>query len=266
MDRRSIRHRRRNLFWFVLLALVWLLCSGDAYAGPLSDRLGTFPEWTDKPPTHPAAGDLVYPDWMAGTWKMTSTLVEISAPLAPDIKTPGFESNQALLHQPITCKVRFRPKITSLTKSFLLQPRLAQEEIVADRTFNALNLAQAYLGEPAVKTVKVDPDNPNRQLTILKGDRQLESTIVSRAWESPSQGNFVTSEIFHQVFRGIAQPYLNEVETTTSYHQLDSERIEADQVTAIYLSPQDSDYFKTHNRPVALYRYRLVLVASAEPI
>jgi hypothetical protein len=156
--------------------------------------------------------------------------------------------------------------MTSYTRSFLLQPRLAQEEIVADRAFNGLNLAQAYLGEQTVKTVKVDPDNPNRQLTILQGDRQLESTIISRAVETPSDEEFLATEIFHQIFRGTAQPFFNEVETTTAYHVIDDEHIAADQVTAIYLSPQDPNYFKARNQPVALYRYRLSLTAMDTPI
>jgi hypothetical protein len=250
----------------VLLALVWLLCSGEALAGALSDRLAAFPKWTDKPPTHPAQGDLVYPDWMAGTWELTRTLVEARAPLAPEITTPGFESNQAQLNEPVTCEVRFEPKLTSLTRSFLLQPRLAQAEIVADRAFNGLSLARAYLGEPVVKAVKVDPDNPNRQVTLLRGDRQLESTVLSRASETPSNTEFITTELFQQVFRGTAQPYVNEVETTTAYHFIDDEHIEADQVTAIYLSPQDPNYFKARNQPVALYRYRLELSAINTPI
>ena len=260
MDRASGKRWRQHVFWLVVLAMVWLLCSGEAAAGPLSDRLAAFPDWTDKLPTRPASGDLVYPDWMAGTWQMTSTLVDLSAPLAPDIKTPGFADNQALLHQPILCAVRFEPRMTSYTRSFLLHPRLGQEEIVSDRAFNGLSLARAYLGEDAVKAVKVDPHNPNRQLTVLKGDRQLESTMLSRAVERPSETHFVTSEVFQQVFRSPGQVYLNEVETTTAY-QLDAAngRITADQITAIYLSPQDPAYFKARNRPVALYRYQLLL-------
>ena len=261
MYRRSLKRVRRNLFWFSFLLLVWLLCSGQAFAGALSDRLATFPDWHNKPPTEAATGDLTYPDWMAGTWEMTSTLVDLVAPLAPDLKTPGFESNQALLNQPITCEIRFEPRMTSVTKTFLLQPRLAQEEIVADRAFNGLSLAQAYLGKEAVKAVKVDPDNPNRQLTLLRGDRQLESTVVSRAVETSSDENFLTTEVFHQVFRGTSQPYFNEVETTTAYQEMadDDPTIQANQVTAIYLSPQDPNYFKAPNQPVALYRYHLEL-------
>ncbi|MGD1928493.1 MAG: DUF6816 family protein [Leptolyngbyaceae cyanobacterium] len=268
MTRRFVKHTRRNLVWLTLLALVWLLCSGAARAGALSDRLATFPDWTDKPPTQPAQGDLVYPDWMAGTWELTSTLVDLAAPLAPQIETPGFAGNQQLLNEPVTCEVRFEPVMTSYTKSFLLQPRLAQEEIVADRAFNGLSLAQAYLGEQAVKAVKVDPKNPNRQVTLLRGDRQLESTVTSRAWESPQADTFVTTEVFQQVFRGTAQPYVNEVETTTAYHQVRTGEgiVEADQVTAIYLSPQDPDYFKARNQPVALYRYQLQLAPIDTPI
>lgn len=266
MTRQPTKRNRRYLVWLVLLALVWLLCSGTAWAGPLSDRLATFPDWNSKPPTKPATGDLVYPDWLAGTWEMTSTLVDIAAPLAPEIETPGFESNQSLLNEPITCKVRFEPRLTSYTQSFLLKPRLAQEKIVADRAFNGLNLAKAYLGEEAVKKVVVDTKDPNRQLTILADYHMLESTVTGRATETPSDTEFITTEFFQQMFRGGGKPYFNEVETTTAYHQVDDDHVTADQVTAVYLSPQEPNYFDAGNHPVALYRYQLDLTALNTPI
>ncbi len=267
MSRPRTQRMHRSWIWLALLALVWLLCSGEAWAGALRDRLDTFPEWTQKAPTQAASGDLIYPDWMAGTWHLTSTLVDLVAPFAPDLETPGFEGNRSLLHQPVTCDVRFEPKLTSLTKTFWLQPRLAQEQVVADRAFNGLNLARAYLGETAVKRVTVDPENPNRQLMVLQGDRQLESTILRRATEQPSATEFITTEVSQQIFRGLAQPYINEVETTTAYQlvEQDTTTIEAEQVTAIYLSAQDPNYFKAPNQPVALYRYHLTLSPVAEP-
>ena len=266
MFRYSVRRVRRNVFWLVLLALVWLLCSGEAEAGALSDRLASYPDWTDKPPTQPANGDLVYPDWMAGTWEMTSTLVDSSAPLAPEVETPGFQSNQSLLNEPITCEVRFEPRMTSYTQSFLLQPRLAQEEIVADRAFNGMSLAKAYMGDTAVKKVVIDSKNPNRQLTILENYHMLESTVTGRATEAPAETEFLTTELFQQMFRGGGRPYFNEVETTTAYHQVDDTHVTANQITAVYLSPQDPDYFKASNQPVALYRYELDLTAIDTPI
>ncbi|MBD0267224.1 MAG: hypothetical protein ICV77_02910 [Cyanobacteria bacterium Co-bin8] len=268
MVRSLLKLIQRRLFWLSLLLLVWLLCSGQAQAGPLSERLAQFPDWSSKPPVETAQGDLAYPTWMAGTWRMTTTLVDLAAPLAPEITTPGFEGNQAFLNQIVECQVRFVPAISKVL------PLKPAAETVSDRAFNGLSLARAYLGEDAVKSVKVDPQNPNRQVTILRRDRirgessvrTLESTVKERATEAPAADTFVTSEVFQQVFRGMAQPYLNEVETTTAYRRLagSDPAIEADQVTAIYLSPQDPDYFKAIDKPVALYRYRLEFFPTAE--
>ena len=164
MVRQLLLLLRRRLFWLTLLLAIWLFCSGQARGEDLANRLQTFPDWQQPPALAAAQGDLIYPDWMEGTWTLTTPLKEMVAPLAPGIVTPGTEQ--------------------------------------------------------------------------------------------PSQGEFVTSEILQQIFRGTAQPYLNRVETTTAYqHQRDA--IQADQVTAIYLSPQDGDFLKSLDRPVALYRYHL---------
>lgn len=246
---------RRRLSWLLLLLTVWLLCSGEALALPLSERFQDFPNW-EKLPLPAARGDLAYPDWLEGTWELTSTLVDLAAPLAPEIVTPGFDSNQSMVNQPVTCVVRFVEAPTILDGFF---PRvLSQGDIIADRAFNGLNMAQAYLGESAVKAVKVDPNNPNRQLTLLDQGRQLESTVTARTTELSQDGRFTTAERFQQVFRGATVPYLNEVETTTNYWNL-GDHIEADQVTAVYLSPQDPDFLTALGQPVALYRYHLSL-------
>ncbi|HEY9761646.1 MAG TPA: hypothetical protein V6D07_03925 [Trichocoleus sp.] len=263
MMRSLFKLLQRRLFWLSLLLMVWLLCSGgQAQAGPLTDRLQQFPDWSGKPPLQHAQGDLAYPAWMAGSWRMTTTLVDLASPLAPDIVTPGFEGNREFLNQVMESQVRFVPdqEPAKGPLSFFKRSSTAEAaQIVADRAFNGLNLAKTYLGDNVVKAVKVDPENPNRQVTILSSERQLESIVTERATEAPAEDTFVTSEVFQQIFRGVAQPYFNEVETTTAYHRLegDGPAIEADQVTAIYLSPQDPDYFKAINKPVALYRYRL---------
>jgi hypothetical protein len=86
--------------------------------------------------------------------------------------------------------------------------------------------------------------------------------VTGRASETPSSDQFIATEVSTQVFRGTTQPYFNEVETTTAYQLRESPRltIEALQMTAIYLSPQDADYFKAQGKPVALYRYQLELL------
>lgn len=258
MRKASVRWR---VVWFVGLFLLWLLCSGSAVAGTLSDRLAQFPDWQTKPLVQSATGDLVYPDWLAGDWTVTTTLLDMAAPLAPDITTPGFESNQQYLNQPIAFQVRFveqQPRLNGIFSSLKLLSNRGQKPIVADRAFNGQNLAEAYLGDRTVLAVRVDPNNPNRQITLLQGDRQLVSTVTGRATETPDPDQFITTEVFQQMFRGAPQLYFNEVETTTAYQRHDAEpTISADQVTAIYLSPQDPDYFKVGDVPVALYRYRL---------
>ncbi|WP_017301113.1 DUF6816 family protein [Nodosilinea nodulosa] len=261
MPRSLLTLLRRRAFWLALLLTVWLLCSGQAQAGPLAARLANFPAWDSKPTLAAAQGDLSYPDWLRGEWQLTSTLVDMAAPLAPDLVTPGFEGNRDQLGKPVTCPVRF---VAVAPRSQGLIPAIAgPPQTVADRAFNGLSMARAYLGDGAIKTVKVDPANPNRQITRLSDNRLLESTVTARAVETAAE-SFIAVERFQQVFRGGAIPYFNEVETTTAYRPASGEpegsRVVADQVTAVYLSPQDPDFLKAQNRPVALYRYRLELV------
>ncbi|MBV9388946.1 MAG: hypothetical protein JOZ78_21205 [Chroococcidiopsidaceae cyanobacterium CP_BM_ER_R8_30] len=263
--------------WGFCLVLALLFWGGEAVAGPLAERLASFPHWEGKPLVQSAAGDLVYPDWMANSWEVRSTLVDLVAPLAPDVVTPGFEGNCRYLNQPITFQVRFAHARLPLP-SLRLVPRPIQRAVVADRAFNGLNLARAYLGDRAVLAVKVDPSSPNRQITLLRDNRQLVSVITGRSTETPAAGQFITTEVFQQLFRGSgvarpqaktasgASPYFNQVETTTAYRQLPTSdpAIEADQVTAVYLSPQDPSYFAAGSRPVALYRYRLEFFKGIE--
>jgi hypothetical protein len=246
-----------RFFWLTGLLLLWLLCSGTALAGSLSDRLGAFPDWQGKPPVQSAQGDLIYPDWFAGNWQVITTLTDVAAPFAPDLVTPGFESNRQMINKPILFPVRFVAERKGMLS-------WGKGGIVSDRAFNGMSLAKAYLGDRPVLAVKVDPSNPNRQVTLLRDERELTSTVTARATES-ERDRFITSELFQQEFRSVSQLYFNEVENTTAYQRQEGEKqaIVADQVTAIYLSPQDADYFKTLDnplgepRPVALYRYRM---------
>ncbi len=271
MDFLTTKTRRRVLrgIWSFCLVFVFLFWSGEAKAGVLAERLAQFPQWNTKPPTQKvaAAEDLIYPDWMAGTWNVTSTLVDLVAPLAPDIVTPGFENNRRYLNEPVTFPVRFQVvnqndfKFSIFNPKSKIQNLKLQGAVVADRAFNGLNIAKAVLGSSAILSVKTDPNNPNRQITLLPGERQLVSIVTSRASEIPNPDKFISTEVSQQIFRAPTQLYLNQVETTTAYKRIQASgaAIEADQITAVYLSPQDPNYFAAAERPVALYRYRLEL-------
>ena len=241
-----------------LVGLIVLSSITTAFAATLADRIEQFPQWNAKPSIG-LARNLEYPKWMSGTWIVKSTLVEQVAPLAPDIITPGFEDNQDYLDREIAFQVRFGTEYDLAPRGFLSTFKTFQPAIVADRAFNGQKIAEAYLGEDKVYRVKVDPDNPNQQITFLKGDRKLISKITGRAREIPAEDRFIATEVTQQLFRSPERLYLNEVETTSSYRLLDSSHVDAQQITAIYLSPQDPDYFTAGNRPVALYRYHLDL-------
>jgi hypothetical protein len=252
----------------ILAITIWWSSSESAIAGKLSDRLQQFPNWSNSPKIARAGGELIYPQWFEGRWLATSTLVEQIAPLAPKLVTPGFESNRQYLDRPIEFEVRFIPaQPTNLTtRSPISIPRLKsnspETNIVADRAFNGLNIARAYLGDANVKSVKIDPQNPTRQITQLDRQRQLVSIATGFDRELPTPNNFIATELSQQLFSGSPNLYLNTVEVTTDYQFSPSltPRITATQIAAIYLSPQDPDYFRAIDRPVALYRYRLDLV------
>ncbi len=262
-----LKRLRRNALWLTLLIFVWLMCSAQAVAESLSERQQAFPHWQGKPPVQIFEGDLAYPQWMAGTWRMTSTLIDMVAPLAPAIETPGFDGNRQFLDRPVPAIIRFVP--VKVSKGSFLNRALPgkddEVQIVSDRSFNGLNLARAYLGDEGVKAVKADPDNPNRQITFLKDNQQLISIVTGRLVERPNAGTFATTEVFQQFFRNPKNAdneptiYLNEVENTTVYrrHSDPNFPFGADQMTAIYLSPQDPHYFEAKDQPVALYRYQL---------
>jgi hypothetical protein len=256
-------------------------------AQTLSDRVAAYPDWHSKPNTKSQFEEVHYPTWISGTWHCESTLVEMIAPLeSQKLTTPGFEGNRKYLNQPITFDVKFGPSTVKRQGSFglpnfgLLQQ---EEKIVVDRIFNALSISNAYLGQGVVESVRINPQKPQEQLTTLKDGLQLLSITTGHNSDRPNDRQFITTEVFQQIFRGSDNPYLNQVETTTNYqyqssnHSVDFAHssnevkpdrnevptIVADQYTAIYLSPRDPDYFKALETPVALYRYRLALTPAS---
>jgi hypothetical protein len=248
--------------WLVLLSLMFSFWLGGneaiARAGKLAERVENYPQLTSKPSLTVANGDLVYPQWLAGRWLVTSIFVDRRAPLATEIITPGFESNRHDQPESIQFSVRFIEKaIAGPRRSFLPSPIIGKVGIIADRAFNSLAIGRAYLGEKALLSVKVDPDHPNQQITFFRGDRQVLTTVVRRGVETPTGDRFIATELSQQTFRGGGDLYFNEVEITTDYHRLDTDHIVAEQIAAVYLSPSDRDYFRALDRPVALYRYRL---------
>jgi len=173
----------------------------------LPARAASWPDWQLPAPLRPAGrNDLIYPDWFAGTWQLSSHDL---AGQEPDLQHP----------------VRFAAR--------------AGDGVVGDRAFNANAIGQALLG-PQLLAVDNDPANPNRQLARLAGGVLLESTVVARRSETGdmgSPGSFSADEL---VVRGPGgDPRVSRVETLSRYHLESDGVISGEQWQATYPSPAD---------------------------
>ncbi len=241
----------------ILLAIAcWWMGSSAVWAGDIDNRLGAFPHWT-APTNLLTNGELIYPEWFAGEWQVTSILQEQIAPLAPKIVTPGFDRNKTNINRSYQFRVRFGSETTMVAPGISISNDAARQ-VLANRAFNGQQIAIAYLSEKAVDSIQVTKIPQIKQITKLASGTQLTSVMTGYQKET-SQNHFMSTEVNQQIFQG-KTIYLNTVETTTSYQLLANGNITAQQVTAIYLSPQDPEYFQALQRPVALYRYSLRLI------
>ena len=232
----------------------------------LQERLASYPYWEPLTTTGEHKGEIHYPQWFTGTWQVTSTLVDQQAPLAPDVVSPGFEQNERWLDEPVQFPVRYLeqrllPEFTWAVRDWV-NPEVI---VIPDRRFNAESIARAYLGERQAITSQLTLKPMPQLVTQFSPQMRLISTITSFKQEEPNPTEFLTTELSSQQFIREQQQYLNQVETTTDYRYLGDGQIRAEQVTAIYLSPQDPDFFTARDRPIAVYKYDLLLTSQASP-
>jgi hypothetical protein len=107
---------------------------------------------------------------------------------------------------------------------------------VADRAFNASQIGTALLGDGLI-SVRNDPANPNRQVTLLRGDRELESTVVGRRSAQPDGATFLADELTLQVLHGAGPPRISRVEVLGRWQRLEDGSINGEQWQGSYASP-----------------------------
>ena len=182
------------------------LAAAGASAEPLQERLASWPNWSlPAPLPRPGQQDLIYPAWFNGHWQATNH--------DPSGREPD-----------LNYEVRFSAD--------------PQGQVVGDRAFNAAAIGQALLGAQLLQ-VRNDPLNPNRQLALLAGDQQLESTVVGRRSGLLSGECFLADELALQVMHGPGDPRVSRVETLSRYQLVAPDRIEAEQWQASYGSPAE---------------------------
>lgn len=203
---------------FILVALL-TLWPGQALAAspldsPLQRRLEAWPAWSlPAPLSRPGRSDLRYPDWFDGAWWVLSLEEGCHEPIPP------------------------------YAVHFL---RDGRGTVVGDRAFNATQVGDALLGGQLL-SVANDPANPNRQLALLRGDLELESTVIGRRSQSSSPAltpdvEFLADELALQVIHGPGGARISRVETLSRYRLVSRtpghELIRAEQWQASYPSPE----------------------------
>jgi hypothetical protein len=175
-----------------------------ADSGLLERRLASWPAWSlPAPLPRPSRDDLIWPDWFQGEWEVSSTPADGAEP-------------------PLRWRARFVPN--------------GNNGAVGDRAFNASQIGKALLGDGLI-SVRNDPANPNRQVTLLRGDRQLESTVVGRRSARPDAAAFLADELTLQVLHGPETPRISRVEVLGLWHRLEDGSISGEQWQASYASP-----------------------------
>lgn len=255
-----LKYFHNFLFLWLIIAFFWFFNISLADAENLVNRINNYPHWTNKVNLPAPVTEIIYPEWFAGNWQLTNILTEQTAPLAPNFKTPGFDNNSIYINKKITFPVKFTKTILRNNKANFLPKKINQDTaIIADRLFNSQSISRAYMGADNIKSIEINPLNSTEQITTFQENNQLISSVIGRQQQNISPEEFLTSELTRQFFRRVGNIYINFVETTTKYHLIDDNSIEADQFTAVYLSPQDPNYFSAFDQPVALYKYKLIL-------
>jgi hypothetical protein len=173
---------------------------------PLEQRQAQWPAWSlPAPLSRPGNHDLNYPAWFEGTWQVSSH--DLSGQQADISYTVRFQRND-------------------------------EGAVVGDRAFNASAIGRALLGDRLLD-VQNDPLNPNRQLALLAGDQQLESTVIGRRTSAPNGDTFLADELALQVLHGPGDPRVSRVETLSRYRKLSPGHITAEQWQGSYASPAE---------------------------
>ena len=173
---------------------------------PLEQRLEIWPAWSlPAPLPRPGRGDLIWPAWFWGEWEVSSTPMEGAEP-------------------PLRWRARFLAD--------------GNGGAVADRAFNASQIGAALLGDQLLG-VRNDPANPNRQVARLRGDRQLESTVVGRRSVRRDGASFLADELTLLVLHGPDNPRISRVEVLGVWQRLEDGSITGEQWQASYTSPAE---------------------------
>jgi len=224
-----------------------------------------------------------YPEWMAGTWDVTQTLVNTETPLglkfvggpagSEAIAAESMKEQRRQLGVPVPLQLRWVP---------------TRFGVAEDRVFNSRERLNGFAGRKVVASVEyANVGGSNRasvlamggaeedplQTTIVrfKGPAAQKTFLVAHGEDKISDGErtFACFEVLRSIFaltnQNTAPPVTTDTETIWLFERKDADTVSARLRIASFLNAQsDSLYFEARNRAVSFADYTLTMKRVAQ--
>jgi hypothetical protein len=220
-----------------------------------------------------------FPDFMAGEWSVTQTLLDAKTPLglkfiggpnaSEKIATDTIKEAQKQIGKPVALRLRYIP---------------TKWGVAEDRLFNARQRLDAFAGKPVVASVEyANVGGSNRQSVLAMGGTEndpLQTTFVrfkgpaaqktfciSHGSESLDENTWVGYELDRSIFaltnQNTAPPLTTDTEIIWKLEKVDDNHVKGKLRIAGYLNAQsDMLYFDAKKRAVSLQDYSLDFVRA----
>ncbi|KAL7542245.1 hypothetical protein ACHAXR_012948 [Thalassiosira sp. AJA248-18] len=208
------------------------------------------------------ATDIFYPPGFQGIWKAYSKTAEINAPCGFELFTGGKAAYDNAVQTEINEGNDLQYKARFITQSGGGEP--GGTYVIADREYNAREIAKAAMGEYSV--VDTSAATPNRYSCLLAPPGGSNSLIcvdiitLARKYEPISSDKFVCSEFVRQIVSPaqrnnpnappVSPLSVKEIETISIYNMVGKDQISCRQRTATFLVPSQTD-------PIAYKKWQL---------
>lgn len=256
----------------LLLALVAasrrsLLLSG-AGGSSLRDLLGARDAaLLQKPVLNIPPGPIDYPDWLEGTWKVSSQFKgyqfatdKVSKErIVANLDIPGFQKLSIAQFADVGSEVSYERRYGGDGGGGVRE----------DRAFNLNATIGAHMRDPSIVTKLTFSDKNRATIELKKGGRngeRIELFTNSRRSQNVDENLFLCSESIRQVTLGsptfsnpnVPRIIIGEYQHFWTYSRRD-DALSANVLTAAYVEPQDPMFQETFNDPVIVYSHNLQL-------
>jgi len=230
------------------------------------------------PPPYGMEGtDIFYPSYFNGVWNVDSKTTEIQAPCG--IVLFGGNNTYARAQSEINTSLHYKARFIAQRQ---IEGTTSNNDVIADREYNVVEIAKAAMGTNAVLDVPVVTPNKVSVVLTPNGANQIltaDLLTLNRRSEMINDCEFHCSEVVRQVIAPakkansaatfVAPTLLKEIETASLYRAIRDKdgtvkEIRCRQRSATFLLPSQQDQIAyqmwqaTRGRPVDVRFYDVV--------